>query len=264
MKSSASAVLAVIAALSLFTFNGCGGHKAAAHRQPSRVPPSQPSSSGNSSPSGGATGTPAKHPPRPAIRQNEPLSALGQPYVEEGVASWYGIPFHGRRASNGEVYDMYKMTAAHRTLPFDTILRVTNLKNGMSTEIRVIDRGPFVEGRILDLSLAAARAIDMVGMGIAPVRIEVLNGPDPFTGSFTVQVGAFRMQENAVKFQQRMEQRYSTASVAPLDSPQGTLYRVRVGKLPSEAAALAFADQLSQEQNVVPFVVRLDEAPPTE
>ena len=235
-----------------------------AHRQPSRVPPSQPSSSGNSSPSGGATGNPAKHSPRPATKQSEPLSALGEPYVEEGVASWYGIPFHGRRASNGEVYDMYKMTAAHRTLPFDTILRVTNLKNGMSTEIRVIDRGPFVEGRILDLSLAAARAIDMVGMGIAPVRIEVLNGPDPFTGSFTVQVGAFRMQENAVKFQQRMEQRYSVASVAPLDSPQGTLYRVRVGKLPSEAAALAFADQLSQEQNVVPFVVRLDEAPPTE
>ena len=264
MRRSASAVLAVAAVLCLLSFSGCGGHKTAAHHQPSRVPPSQPSSTGDSSPSGGAAGTPAKHPPRTSTKQNEPLSALGQPYVEEGVASWYGIPFHGRRASNGEVYDMYKMTAAHRTLPFDTVLRVTNLKNGMSTEIRVIDRGPFVEGRILDLSLAAARAIDMVGMGIAPVRIDVLTGPDPFTGNFTVKVGAFRIQENAVKFQQRLEQRYSAASISPLDSPQGLLYRVRVGKLPSEAAAQAFAGQLRQEQNVVPFVVRLDEAPPTE
>jgi rare lipoprotein A len=159
---------------------------------------------------------------------------------------------------------MYKMTAAHRTLPFDTVLRVTNLKNGMSTEVRINDRGPFVEGRIIDLSLGAARAIEMVGMGIAPVRIEMLTGPDPFTGTFTVQVGAFHVQDNAVRFQQRMEQRYSVASIAPLDSPQGLIYRVRVGNLPSEDAALAFAEQLSQEQNVVPFVVRLDPAPPEE
>jgi rare lipoprotein A len=175
------------------------------------------------------------------------------------VASWYGIPYHGRRASNGEIYDMYKMTAAHRTLPFETVVRVTNLKNGKSTEVRINDRGPFVEGRVIDLSLGAARAIDMVGMGIAPVRIEKISGADPYSGSFTVQVGAFLVKENALRLQKRMQERYSSASIEEYDSKQGLLYRVRAGKLPSEDAARAFAEQLQREQHVVPFVVRLDE-----
>ena len=86
-------------------------------------------------------------------------------YVEQGVASWYGVPFNGRRAANGEVYDKNKPTAAHRTLPFGTMVRVTNLDNGRQTEVRIIDRGPFVQGRIIDLSFAAARSVDMVGAG---------------------------------------------------------------------------------------------------
>jgi rare lipoprotein A len=175
------------------------------------------------------------------------------------VASWYGIPYHGRRASNGEVYDMYKMTAAHRTLPFDTVVRVTNLKNGKSAEVRINDRGPFVEGRIIDLSLGAARAIDMVGMGIAPVRLELVSGADPYTGSFTVQIGAFLVKENALRFQREMDKLYASTSLVEYDSPQGLFYRVRAGRLASEEAARAFAEQLKQEQHVVPFVVRLDE-----
>ncbi len=112
-------------------------------------------------------------------------------YVEQGVASWYGVPFHGRRAADGEVYDMNKFTAAHRTLPFDSVVRVTNLSNGLQTEVRIIDRGPFVGDRVIDLSAAAARALAMIGPGTAMVRIEMVSGSISLAGSFTVQVGAF-------------------------------------------------------------------------
>ena len=103
-------------------------------------------------------------------------------YTEEGNASWYGNPFHGRRASNGEIYDMYKLTAAHRTLPFETMVRVTNLSNSKSTVVRITDRGPFVENRIIDLSQAAAREIESIGPGVVRVRLEVLGNVDPTEG----------------------------------------------------------------------------------
>ena len=93
--------------------------------------------------------------------------------LETGIASWYGNPYHGRRAAGGEIYDMEKLTAAHRTLPFNTWVEVTNLTNGKKVRVRITDRGPFVGGRIIDLSRAAAREIEMIGPGIAPVRIEV-------------------------------------------------------------------------------------------
>ena len=92
--------------------------------------------------------------------------------MEEGLASWYGPLFNGRRTSSGEIYDMHAFTAAHRTLPFGTLIRVTNLSNGMQTQVRINDRGPFVANRIIDLSLSAARAIEMVGPGTVQVRLE--------------------------------------------------------------------------------------------
>jgi rare lipoprotein A len=94
--------------------------------------------------------------------------------TETGIASWYGAPYNGRRAANGEMYDMEKLTAAHRSLPFDTWVEVTNLENQKRVDVRITDRGPFVNGRIIDLSLAAAREIDMVGAGIVKVRIKVI------------------------------------------------------------------------------------------
>jgi rare lipoprotein A len=97
--------------------------------------------------------------------------------AEVGVASWYGHPYHGRRTSNGEVYDMDQMTAAHLSLPFGTLVRVTNLDNGRGTEVRINDRGPFINGRIIDLSRAAARQISMIGPGTAKVRVEVIATP---------------------------------------------------------------------------------------
>ena len=96
--------------------------------------------------------------------------------TETGIASWYGVPYHGRRAASGEIYDMEQLTAAHRTLPFDTWVEVTNLDNGKHVDVRITDRGPFVDGRIIDLSRAAARQIDMLGPGIARVRLKVIEG----------------------------------------------------------------------------------------
>jgi len=181
-------------------------------------------------------------------------------YTEEGNASWYGVPFHGRRASNGEVYDMNKLTAAHRTLPFDTVVRVTNLSNGKFTVVRITDRGPFVGNRIIDLSMAAAREIDSIGAGVVPVRVEILSASiDPASGFFTVQVGAFRDRGNAERLRQRLNASYSPIFIQQYDSPDGLFYRVRVGKVPGEDAAHQFGEQLRNREGFTPMVVRLDE-----
>ena len=181
-------------------------------------------------------------------------------YTEEGNASWYGVPFHGRRASNGEVYDMNKLTAAHRTLPFDTVVRVTNLSNGKSTVVRITDRGPFVDNRIIDLSMAAAHEIDSIGPGVVPVHVEIVSASvDPASGFFTVQVGAFRDRGNAERLRQRLNASYSPIFIQQYDSPDGLFYRVRVGKVPGEDAAHQFGEQLRNREGFTPMVVRLDE-----
>ena len=188
----------------------------------------------------------------------EAQPAIPGQYVEEGVASWYGVPFNGHRTSNGEIYDMHAFTAAHRTLPFGSLVRVTNLRNGMQTEVRINDRGPFVANRIIDLSLSAAQAIGMVGPGTAPVRLQVISGPNLTQGFFGVQVGAFGNEENAEKLRARLSVRYSPVNIAIYDSPNGTFYRVRVGWLPTEEAARQLANQLRDDEQFTTFVVRLD------
>jgi rare lipoprotein A len=180
-------------------------------------------------------------------------------YREEGVASWYGIPFNGHRTSNGEIYDMHQMTAAHRTLPFGAVVRVTNLNNGKQTEVRINDRGPFVANRVIDLSLVAAQAIEMIGTGTAPVRLEILAGPNPRVGYFGVQVGAFLVEANAQKLRSQLSTTYSAISIVPYDSPNGTFYRVRVGRVATEDAAQQLASQLHAAGQQTTFVVRLDE-----
>ena len=128
-----------------------------------------------------------------ALASVKPLS------VETGKASWYGAPYHNRRSSNGEIYDMHALTAAHRTLPLGSIVRVTNLKTDHSTVVRITDRGPFVEGRIVDLSLAAAKQADIWQAGVAQVRLEVLRTPVPFNsgGRWAVQIGSFADESSA-------------------------------------------------------------------
>jgi rare lipoprotein A len=224
--------------LLLFLFFGIAGcaHKPASASIPAPPAPAAPS-------------TPAA--------PNERAVAPGT-YVERGVASWYGAPFHGRQSSSGEIFDMNRFVAAHRTLPFGSIVRVTNLNNGKQTEVRIIDRGPFVEGRVIDLSLAAAHAIDMVGTGIAPVQLELLSSPFPLTGAFSVQVGAFQQRKNADRLQTDLSRRYPVF-VQDYQAPAGRLYRVRVGRLATEQAAQRLAAQLTRERGFRnTFVVRLD------
>lgn len=202
--------------------------------------------------------TPPQPAPAPAPSVPTAPPVVPGEYVQEGVASWYGIPFDGHRTSNGEIYDMHQFTAAHRTLPFGAIVRVTNLRNGKQTEVRINDRGPFVADRVIDLSLSAAQAIDMVGPGTAPVRLEMISGANPSAGFFGVQVGAFQIEDNAERLRDRLQPNYSPVNIAPYDSPNGLLYRVRVGRFPTESAAHQLASQLHANQQLTTFVVRLD------
>lgn len=149
--------------------------------------------------------------------------------------------------------------AAHRTLPFGSVVRVTNLNNGLHTDVRIIDRGPFVAGRIIDLSLAAARAINLVGSGTAPVRIELLSSPIPLVGNFTVQVGAFSVRANAERLRMDLAGHYMPIFIQDYDAPNGHFFRVRVGRVPSQDAAQKLATMLKGENGLQTFVVRLDE-----
>ncbi|MBA7687475.1 Endolytic peptidoglycan transglycosylase RlpA [subsurface metagenome] len=124
---------------------------------------------------------------------------------QEGLASWYGGKFQGRRTANGEIFDTNKLTAAHKTLPFGTLVKVTNLTNGKSTMVRINDRGPFVEGRIIDLSRAAAAAIGMAGRGVVRVRIEAYEGLSP-KKVYSLQLGAYRDEKNARRIMKGLEE----------------------------------------------------------
>ena len=246
-------------------FSACGSRRPVISRRqppPARPTDTPPSTEEAAKRSTDVPETPAL--PASASKRNKPVPMPAPAgYTEEGNASWYGVPFHGRRASNGEVYDMYKLTAAHRTLPFETMVRVTNVNNGKSTVVRITDRGPFVDNRIIDLSLAAAREIESVGPGVVPVRVEVLSpGVDPAAGFFTVQVGAFRDRDNAERLRERLNVSYSPIFIQQYDSPDGVFYRVRVGKISGADAAQQFGEQLRDREGFTPMVLRLDEATP--
>jgi rare lipoprotein A len=179
---------------------------------------------------------------------------------EVGLASWYGHPYHGRASASGEIYDMEQMTAAHRTLPFGAQVRVYDLDNQKSVDVRINDRGPFVDGRVIDLSHAAARAIDMIGPGTARVRLEILSTPAAMApAQFAVQVGAFRNRDNAERLRREMEAKYGRARlIARADTPG--LWRVLVGREPTQDGASALAHRIRSERASIKFafVVRVD------
>jgi rare lipoprotein A len=248
---------------------GCGQHYASANAPTPIGSTNSTQPSGSNSPattprnSGVPAGNSAGNSDAGAHgRSSAPLAVLPGAHVEQGIASWYGVPYHGRKSSNGEIYDMYKLTAAHRTLPFDTVVRVTNLANGKQVDVRITDRGPFVEDRIIDLSLAAARAIDMLAPGTARVRVEILSGsPAIAAGVFSVQIGAFAERVNAERVRNQLGPHFSPIFIQEYDSPAGHLFRVRVGSVPTEAAAQQLAARLQAESGFQTFVVRLDDAP---
>ncbi len=193
-------------------------------------------------------------------RITPPQGPIGIGYSETGVASWYGHPYHGRQAADGEIYDMEKLTAAHRTLPFDTWVAVRNLKNDREVEVRIIDRGPFVDGRVIDLSHAAAAAIDMIGPGTAPVRITVIRTPkEAPPGLFAVQVGSFRVRENADRTRTDMAARYGSARIVPRPGGRDT-WRVLVGQERTQEAAQELARRIREDshEKSTGLIVRID------
>ncbi|MFN2267535.1 MAG: septal ring lytic transglycosylase RlpA family protein [Desulfonatronovibrio sp.] len=154
-------------------------------------------------------------------------------YVDEGVASWYGPKFHGKKTSNGEIFNMYGMTAAHRVLPMNTMVRVTNLDNGRIVDLRINDRGPFVGNRIIDLSFAAARELDMIGPGTANVRVEAKGSipKEDIAGNFYIQVGSYSSKENAEKMKSKMRQNgYKNTRLQEFTRDNQRLWRVQAGR----------------------------------
>ena len=175
------------------------------------------------------------------------------------MASWYGAPYHNRAGSNGKIYNMNAMTAAHRTLPLGSIVRVTNLKTGHSALVRITDRGPFIDGRIIDLSLAAAKKVDVWRAGLAKVKLEVMETPAPLDsgGRWAVQIGSFEKQKEARDLAAHLERRYHSAKVLTFISPVGVWWvRVRVLDDDRKRAEEVAHDTSTQEGSV--FLVRLD------
>lgn len=156
----------------------------------------------------------------------------------EGIASWYGQPFHGRLTASGERYDMDAMTAAHRTLPFGTVLRVQNLESGRSTVLRINDRGPFVGDRVLDVSRRGARELGMIESGLARVRMTVVEVPGE-NACWEVQAAAFRDRANALGKAADLE---AAGHRVRVESSPGDLHVVRIGPVASRGTAERLAD----------------------
>ncbi len=255
-------------ALSLFTLlllssTSCGRHKQARVDVP---PPPLIAEPGSRS-SGTA---PAPEPQTATDLPDRNAGAVGNPsdripsdampmVVETGLASWYGAPYHNRRSSDGKIYDMNAMTAAHRTLPLGSVVRVTNLKTGNSAVVRITDRGPFIKGRILDLSLAAAKKTDVWRAGITRVRVDVLQTPASLAtgGRWAVQIGAFKEEDGAATLVSQLTRRYHTAKVSSFSSPVGDWWvRVRVQGDDRNRAEKVVSETRTPEGTS--FLVRLD------
>jgi len=179
--------------------------------------------------------------------------------VQTGVASWYGPPYHNRRGSNGEIYNMNDMTAAHLTLPLGSIVRVTNLKTGSTALVRITDRGPFVKGRIIDLSLAAAKKLDVWRAGLAEVKLEVLKTPVSLEagGRWAVQIGGFENEKPARDLAGHLERRYHSAKVLCFGSPVGDWW-VRVRVRDDDRARAKEVAQATKTPEGAIYLVRLD------
>ena len=174
------------------------------------------------------------------------------------MASWYGPPYTNRKAADGSIYDQNAMTAAHRTLPMGSIVRVTNLTNNLSVMVRITDRGPFIDGRIIDLSLAAAKAVDIYRPGTAKVRVEAFappEGSDP-AGKWCVQIGAFLDPADAIQLKNDLMRRYATAKVIEFAGPTGHWVRINP-KEPDKVHATEVAEGI-HVPDAEPYVIRTD------
>jgi rare lipoprotein A len=230
------------------------------------VPPPPPPVSSEQPPTESAANippgreAPSSKPSEEADLAEPTIPADARPLTTQiGLASWYGPPYHNRRGSNGEVYNMHAMTAAHRTYPLGSIVRVTNVKTGHSALVRITDRGPFIRGRVLDLSLAAARKVDVWQPGVAEVKVELMQTPAPLDsgGKWAVQIGGFTDEDVATKLADHLTHRYHTAKVLRFASPAGDWWiRVRVLDDDHDRAKKLASETATPEGSV--FLVRLD------
>lgn len=192
----------------------------------------------------------------------QPAKRVHRGYKEQGIASWYGEDFHGKKTSSGEIYDMHALTAAHKILPLGTYVRVTNLHNKQTVVVKINDRGPFVKGRIVDLSYRGAQAINIVESGTAPVELKALGRlqetvvdgkikqiytPDNYyVGEFTIQVGAFKEKTNAAALLKRLAANYNNTHIAVYKTGAATFYRVRVARFTTLEKAKEIEQSLRQ------------------
>jgi rare lipoprotein A len=259
------ALLAALAASLLLA--GCGHHRVSKQTAPQTTAPAS-----ESAPSAAEAETNAPEPPpRPAIIPPTPVpsggvSPVDREYIashrpiftQQGYATWYTAPYKGKRAANGEVFSDYAMTAAHRTLPMGSLVVVTNLRTGQSSAMRITDRGPFVEGRILDLSIASAKATGIYRAGMALVRLDVYQTPKSITmgGRWCVQIGAFHSEHQAMKLKEQLLRHYPGANV--IEFPGEDSYWVRIrpeGDNKREAEVIA---QRIRPAEGEAFLTRLD------
>ena len=255
----------LIVLITILFLSACGHPKQAHVNVP---PPPPPASAPEPSESQPATKTsPSREELAPHTNEEagadlaEPtLPADAKPLATEtGLASWYGPPYHNRRGSNGEVYNMHAMTAAHRTYALGSIVRVTNVKTGQHALVRITDRGPFIPGRVLDLSLAAAQRLEVWKPGVAEVKVELMqSGASPNApGKWAVQIGGFPHEPEARKLADHLQRRYQTAKVLCFNSPAGDWWvRVRVLDDDHDRAKQLSAETKTPEGAV--FLVRLD------
>jgi rare lipoprotein A len=183
-----------------------------------------------------------------------PISAAAS--RETGTAGWYGKEYQGKKTASGEVFDMNGFTAAHRTLPLGTVIRVTNLDNFKNVKIKINDRGPFTKSRILDLSYGAAKELGFVAEGTAPVQIEIVDaGREP--ALYTVQAATYTEEENARLLKFRLSKKFEVVTIVPFETNITKFYQVRVGSYASEERAEQVASKLMRE-GLEPIVLRKD------
>jgi rare lipoprotein A len=250
-----------LALLSLLLLTSCAHKKARVE-----VPPPPSTAETQTRPAGNLPASPPLKQPQAETSATESedevisLPADAQPVsTETGMASWYGAPYHNRTGSNGKVYNMHAMTAAHRTLPLGSVVRVTNLKTGHSALLRITDRGPFVAGRIVDLSYAAAKQLDVWQPGVANVKVEVMQTPASMAtgGRWAVQIGSFENQKEATELADHLARRYHTAKVAKFASPVGDWW-VRVRVLHDDRKRAEAVIRETTTATVAAYLVRLD------
>ncbi len=232
--------------LGALLLTGCSKHKNASNKH---VPP--PPTVTAAPPA--ATTAVAK--PAPETTVNPKAKPI---YVETGLASWYGPPYHNHKGANGEVYNQNALTAAHRTIPLNSMVRVTNETTKHTVIVRITDRGPFIEDRVIDLSLAAAKAVDVWQPGTAMVKVEVLSAPAPIEegGRWCVQIGAFQSDHEARKLKEKLQEHYAGANVIQFTGPTGEWVRIRPEGDDKHKAQEVAAKTHVKEGGV--FLVRMD------